>query len=77
MYDFAFKEVGLRLPFTNLQQSVFNWLQLSPSQLHPNAFAFLQAFKIVYIYLDVEPTLPSLLRVFHLHRLREIDEKYN
>src|SRR4051812_10967769 len=41
MYEFIFKEVGLRLPFTHLQRSFFGWLRLFPSQLHPNAFAFL------------------------------------
>lgn len=37
MYEFDFKEVGMRLPFTNLKLTIFNWLQLSQFQLHPNA----------------------------------------
>src|SRR4051812_16001898 len=77
MYEFVFKEAGLRLPFTLLQRSVFSWLRLCPSQLHPNALAFLRAFEIVCGYLDVEATLPLLFRVFHLQRLRDPDGKWS
>src|SRR3954471_712846 len=77
MYEFVFKEAGLRLPFTHLQRSVFSWLRLCPSQLHPNALAFLRAFEIVCGYLDVEATLPLLFRVFHLQRLRDPDGKWS
>src|SRR4051812_48976054 len=63
MYKFVFKEVGLRLPFTHLQRSVFGWLRLCSSQLHPNAFAFLRAFDIVCGFLEVEATLPLFFKV--------------
>lgn len=73
MYEFVFKEVGLRLPFTQLQKDVFRWLQLAPSQLHPNAIAFLREFEIVCAFLEVDPSLPLFIRVFHLQRLRDRD----
>ncbi|XP_058768787.1 uncharacterized protein LOC131642566 [Vicia villosa] len=77
MYEFVFKEAGLRLPFTHLQRSVFSWLRLCPSQLHPNALAFLRAFEVVCGYLEVEATLPLFFRVFHLQRLRNPDDKWS
>lgn len=77
MYGFLLKEVRLRLLLTNLQRSVFGWLQLSPSPLHPNAIYFLWAFEIVCIYLDVGPNLPLFLRVFHLQWLCDTDGKDN
>src|SRR4051812_6999693 len=77
MYEFVFKEVGLRLHFTCLQRSVFSWLRLCPSQLHPNAFAFLRAFEVVCGFLEVEATLPLFFRIFHLQRLRDSDGKWS
>ncbi|MCH82876.1 hypothetical protein A2U01_0003689 [Trifolium medium] len=55
MYEFAFKELGFRLPFSTLATGVFGWLKLAPSQLHPNSLAFIRAFEIVCEYLEVEP----------------------
>ncbi|MCI22158.1 hypothetical protein A2U01_0043334, partial [Trifolium medium] len=68
MYEFAFKELGFRLPFSDLAAGVFGWLKLAPSQLHPNSLAFIRAFEIVCEYLEVEPTLPLFFRVFKLQR---------
>ncbi|MCI83111.1 hypothetical protein A2U01_0104386, partial [Trifolium medium] len=40
MYEFAFKDLGFRLPFSDLAAGVFGWLKLALSQLHPNSLAF-------------------------------------
>jgi hypothetical protein len=45
MYEFVFKELGLRLPFSPLATEIFAFLRLAPSQLHPNAMAFVLAFE--------------------------------
>src|ERR1051325_5239667 len=68
MYEFAFREAGFRLPFTGFQTGVFTWLNLAPSQLHPNALAFMRAFEIVCRYLDIGATLSLFFRIFHLQR---------
>ena len=47
MYGFAFKEARMHLPFNDFQVRVFQWLQLAPSQLHPNALEFMQVFEFV------------------------------
>ncbi|MCI30842.1 hypothetical protein A2U01_0052053, partial [Trifolium medium] len=41
MYEFVFKELKFRLPFSDLAAGVFGRLNLSPSQLHPNSLAFI------------------------------------
>ena len=51
MYEFVFEEVGMRFPFNDFQVGVFQWLQLAPSQLHPNALAFMRPFELVCQYL--------------------------
>jgi hypothetical protein len=47
MYEYAFKELGLLLPFSELAMGVFGHLKLVPSQLNPNSLAFLRAFELV------------------------------
>ncbi|MCH85859.1 hypothetical protein A2U01_0006711 [Trifolium medium] len=68
MYEFAFKELGFRFPFSDLAAGVFGWLKLAPSQLHPNSLAFIRAFEIVCEYLEDEPYLPLFFRIFKLQR---------
>ncbi|GAU28895.1 hypothetical protein TSUD_293470 [Trifolium subterraneum] len=68
MYEFAFKDLGFRLPFSDFAVGVFDRLRLAPSQLHPNSLAFIRAFEQLCDYLDVEPTLPLFFRIFKIQR---------
>jgi hypothetical protein len=45
MYEFVFKELLLKLPFSPLAVEIFDWLKLAPSQLHPNSMAFVISFE--------------------------------
>ncbi|MCH90828.1 hypothetical protein A2U01_0011751 [Trifolium medium] len=68
MYEFVFKNLRFRLPFSNFAMGVFRWLRLAPSQLHSNSMAFIRAFEALYEHLHVEPTLPLFFRVFKIQR---------
>ncbi|KAI5407378.1 hypothetical protein KIW84_053579 [Lathyrus oleraceus] len=68
MYEFAFREAGIRLPFNSFQMSIFKWLRLAPSQLHPNALAFMRAFELVCQFLGIGCTRALFFHVFHLQR---------
>jgi hypothetical protein len=68
MYEFVFKELQLKLPFSALAVEIFRWLKLAPSQLHPNSMAFVIAFERVCEYKSVEPTRPLFFRIFKLQR---------
>ncbi|WJX33097.1 hypothetical protein P8452_21344 [Trifolium repens] len=69
MYEFVFKELGLRLPFSPLATEIFKYLKLAPSQLHPNAMAFVLAFEHLCEYTGVVPTRALFFRVFQLQRM--------
>jgi len=53
MYEVVFKAMGFRLPFSDFQREVFCWTKLSPSQIHPNSYAFMRSFELVCEYLNV------------------------
>jgi hypothetical protein len=69
MYEFVFKELRLRLPFSPLAVEIFDYLKLAPSQLHPNSMAFVLAFEYLCEYKNVTPTRSLFFRVFRLQRM--------
>jgi len=66
MYEVSFKHMGFRIPFLDFHKVGFKWLELAPSQLHPNSMAFVQSFKLMCDYLELEPTIPFFFSVFTL-----------
>jgi hypothetical protein len=68
MYEFVFKELGLRLPISPLFVDIFKFLKLAPSQLHPNAIAFVLAFQHLCEYKGVVPTRALFFRFFQIQR---------
>ena len=68
MYEVVFKDMGFRLPFTIFQKQIFRWLELAPSQLHPNAFPFMKAFELTCDYLQVKPTIGLFFFIFAIQR---------
>ena len=47
-YQTVFKRVGLRLPFTAFERELLTEINIAPAQLHPNSWAFVRAFQILY-----------------------------
>ncbi|MCH92978.1 hypothetical protein A2U01_0013924, partial [Trifolium medium] len=58
MYELAFRNLGYKMPFTDLEIVVFRHLRLAPSQLHPNSLAFLRAFEITADHLGLQRSCP-------------------
>ncbi|CAJ2628071.1 unnamed protein product [Trifolium pratense] len=68
MYEMAFKELGFRLPFNDLEAGIFGRLKVAPSQLHPNSLAFIRAYQILCRYLEVEATVALFFYIFQIQR---------
>ncbi|PNX61748.1 hypothetical protein L195_g052616, partial [Trifolium pratense] len=75
MYELAFRELGYKLPFNDFEAEVFGRLKVAPSQLHPNAMAFIRAYQVLCRYLEVEATVPLFFHVFKIQRQRVGDQQ--
>ncbi|CAJ2664544.1 unnamed protein product [Trifolium pratense] len=75
MYEMAFKEMGYRLPFNDFEAEVFGRLKVAPSQLHPNALAFIRAYQILCRYLEVEATISLFFYIFKIQRQKVGDQQ--
>ena len=64
MYEDVFQEVGFRLSFSFLQVSVFEWMELCPSQLSPDSFSYLRAFDLVCRFLRLPATGELFFAIF-------------
>ncbi|CAJ2644657.1 unnamed protein product [Trifolium pratense] len=75
MYELAFRELGYKLPFNDFEAEVFGRLNVAPSQLHPNAMAFIRAYQVLCRYLEVEATVPLFFHIFKIQRQRVGDQQ--
>ncbi|CAJ2637044.1 unnamed protein product [Trifolium pratense] len=75
MYEMAFKELGFRLPFNDLEAEIFGRLKVAPSQLHPNSLAFIRAYEILCRYLEVEATVALFFYIFQIQRQKVGDRQ--
>jgi len=67
MYSVLLTSLHVRFPFDEFSVGVLRILNVAPSQLHPNAWAALQAFKLVCRVLGLKPS-PSVF--FHYYSTR-------
>jgi len=56
MYMCQFSQLHVRLPLDDFTMGVLRALNVAPTQLHPNSWAYLQAFRILCESLYLEPT---------------------
>ncbi|RDY02256.1 hypothetical protein CR513_14307, partial [Mucuna pruriens] len=47
LYDTLHSKLGIKLPFTHFERAVLQALNMAPTQLHPNSWAFVRAFELL------------------------------
>jgi len=66
VYDTCFMKLVLRLPFDLFEKEVLTEMNVCPTQLRPNSWAFLRIFFILCDILDIVPTLNVFFYFFEL-----------
>ncbi|KOM37614.1 hypothetical protein LR48_Vigan03g099600 [Vigna angularis] len=66
VYATMFKDLKVLLPFSDFQMGVMRTLNVAPTQLHPNGWAFIQAFSAICSGLALKPTPATFLYFFHV-----------
>jgi len=60
-YACLFTDLYVRFPLSEFQMGVLRFLNVAPTQLHPNGWAYMQAFSILCIYLSLTPSPKTFL----------------
>jgi hypothetical protein len=69
MYASVVENLNLWLPFTDFELALLNALNVAPTQLHPNSWAFVKAFELVCLGLDLEPRLGVFFHFYYIKSL--------
>ena len=64
MYMCHFSQLHIRLPFDEFTIGVLRLVNVAPTQLHPNNWAYLQAFRVLCKALYLQPSPCSFLYFF-------------
>ncbi|RDX72316.1 hypothetical protein CR513_48221, partial [Mucuna pruriens] len=57
LYDTFHSKLGIRLPFSHFERAVLQALNVAPTQLHPNGWAYVRAFELLCEDLGRAPSL--------------------
>ncbi|KEH33519.1 hypothetical protein MTR_3g045050 [Medicago truncatula] len=71
MYGAALEEFGVKIPFTLFEMDVLRLLNVAPTQIHPNSWAFIRGFEILCDALDM---IPSAGVFFHFYGTKGVDK---
>jgi len=64
VYACLFHDLGLTVSFANWQMVVLRKIQCAPTQIHPNAWASMQAFEVLCRAAGLTATMPLFLHFY-------------
>ncbi|XP_057431461.1 uncharacterized protein LOC130724272 isoform X2 [Lotus japonicus] len=56
MYETLFSRLNIKLPFSDFECDVLRTLNVAPTQLHPNSWAYIRAFNLLCGNYDINPS---------------------
>lgn len=71
MYATVFEEFGVKVPFTAFEMDVLKFLNMVPSHIRPNSWAFIRGFEILCEVLKLEPSVGPFL---HLYGTKDVNK---
>ncbi|MED6186780.1 hypothetical protein PIB30_070050 [Stylosanthes scabra] len=71
MYTTVFIDIDIRFPFTQFENGVLSQLKCAPTQIHPNAWAFIRGFEVLMEFLGQEPLLEVFFSFFRAKGVRK------
>ncbi|RDX96118.1 hypothetical protein CR513_21264, partial [Mucuna pruriens] len=72
VYEPVFSKLGLKLPFSPFKQTVLRALNVAPTQLHPNSWAFVRAFELMCEDLGRAPSLGVFFWFFRVKKAPKV-----
>ena len=72
VYACLFHDLGLNVPFADWQMAVLHQIQCAPTQIHPSAWASMQAFDVLCRAAGLTPTMSLFL---HFYKTRPTASK--
>ncbi|RDX62137.1 hypothetical protein CR513_59558, partial [Mucuna pruriens] len=72
MYEPVLTDLGVTLPFDSFASGVLRILGLAPTQLHPNGWAAIQAFRVACRALCIIPSAPLFLCFYSSRLTKEV-----
>ena len=67
VYSTLFSHLHVSLPFDDFTVSILRILNVAPTQLHPNSWAILQAFRVICQIFGLMPTAESFLYYYNTY----------
>jgi hypothetical protein len=74
MYISLINQFNLFFSFTDFEGSILRALNVAPIQLHPNSWAFIKAFELVCLGLEISD--PSIAVFFSFYQIKNLSPKY-
>jgi len=71
-YETLFTKLGVRFPLSLFERGILNMMNVAPTQLHPNSWAFVHAFQILCIHFVIDPTSDMFFYFFEFRPSKRI-----
>jgi len=66
--NLVFKRIGMRLPFSRFERELLTEINVAPTQLHPNGWAFVKSFHILCGFFGHAPSVDIFLYFFEVKK---------
>ncbi|CAJ2653064.1 unnamed protein product [Trifolium pratense] len=70
LYTGVIQPLSIWLPFTPFEAEILKVLNVAPTQLHPNSWAFIKAYEVMCSGFELEPSIGVFFSFYHIKNLK-------